>query len=212
MPHPQTKHQQHRILTPRPYEPTGYAPAAFKETITGPKVRTTGYVTGREADHLIRRAADKNLTIDVLHHGDVVLTATARGASAHDRITACTVVLSPTAHPKRISTHQYQDLELIDHQEHQARAVVNDSGRTEIHAGLWRIPPAAAERLIDRGWIARHPHGERVWISAAGRMAMAFRWHAEQSLHWRLIRGLYLDAALTAATTAHHITKEHTPR
>jgi hypothetical protein len=33
-------------------------------------------------------------------------------------------------------------------------------------------------------------------------MAMARYWHREQGLNWRLLKGLYLDGALTAAATA----------
>ncbi|MEU8893677.1 hypothetical protein [Streptomyces sp. NPDC048442] len=46
------------------------------------------------------------------------------------------------------------------------------------------------------------PHTGEVWISPAGRMAMAYWRHRSQGLPARVMKGLYLDAVLTAADAA----------
>ncbi|MFJ8746630.1 hypothetical protein ACIRL2_45745 [Embleya sp. NPDC127516] len=112
--------------------------------------------------------------------------------------------------PRTLTTRQFLDLELIDHREDRARVEVDKNGAATISAGeIWSIPPAAARLLLDRGWLSRTPHANDVWISAAGRMAPAWHWHREQNLPARLLKGLYLDAALTAADTAHRRLEHH---
>ncbi|MEJ8640204.1 hypothetical protein [Streptomyces sp. MS2.AVA.5] len=64
-----------------------------------------------------------------------------------------------------------------------------------------RIPPSATWILYRRGWVTHQAHSDQLTISLAGRLAMAYHWHASQSLNNRLLKGLYLDAALTTTTS-----------
>ncbi|MER6984531.1 hypothetical protein ABT317_48205, partial [Streptomyces carpinensis] len=106
--------------------------------------------------------------------------------------------------PERLTPRQAEDLDLIDRYEQHARLVRDEHGWIcGVDAGWFRIPRVQTSMLLERGWLSHPPHSNKVWISAAGRMAMARYWHRKQGLNWRLLKGLYLDGALTAAATAH---------
>ncbi|MFJ3097904.1 hypothetical protein [Streptomyces hydrogenans] len=207
--HPDTKVYADHVKTPRQYTPTGYAYAAFRETISTQSTYARGYITGCEADHMLTRAVRKGRVVFVHSYGALVITTAAKGAGDHARMTARTVTLQPVAAPKLMTRRQYDDLKLIDRSERHARLEYDDNAGAAIVAGMLRIPPRAAWILRRRGWISEQPHSGRVWISAAGRMAMTWQWHREQGLNYRLLKGLYLDAALTAAATARTVQAEH---
>ncbi|MFJ2745457.1 hypothetical protein ACIO3O_38010 [Streptomyces sp. NPDC087440] len=194
MAHPGTRPSRHGILTPRSYLPGGYAPAAFKETVLG-KDDTTGYLTGWDADGLIQRAADHpRRTIHALLHGEIRI---------RDRRSHREVRLRPVAHPKRLTARQYTDLELIERAGNGAQLRYDPDGTPcAVEAGFWRIPYTQTSILLGRGWLSQRPHTDQVYLSAAGRMAMSHRWHTQQRLPARVMTGLYLDAALTAADEA----------
>lgn len=204
MPHPETRVYRTHVMTPRPYAPRGYVGAAFKEVVFGESAYEAGYLTGWEADLLLARAVAKGRSMCVLMHGAISISPPRRDIDAdRSASTARSLRLDPTVHPKELTERQYQDLKLIEQYEHRSRAVHDDRGLvTAIDAGFYRIPRTQASILMARGWISQLPHSSRVWISSAGRMALAWRWRQEQELNSRLLRGLYLDAALTAAATA----------
>ncbi|MET8810218.1 hypothetical protein [Streptomyces sp. NPDC004546] len=209
MPHPRTRYYGTHILTPRDYSPTGFVGAAFKETVTGQGDYVTGYVTGCEADLMVGRAVAKGRTIRVYEYGALSISSLPRGASTHDLVTKQSLTLDIVIHPKKMTDRQYEDLRIIDQYERRARAELDGQGRTvAITAGFLRIPLVQTSILLSRGWISQSPHSDRIWISSAGRMALAWRWRAERALSSRLMKGLYLDAAMTAADTARAITAE----
>ncbi|MFJ3249113.1 hypothetical protein [Streptomyces sp. NPDC086782] len=189
--HPATRCTHTYVSTPRPWSPSGYEFAAFKEIVVGAGVYDTGYVTAWEADLMIGRSAAKGRTIVVREYGALVLT----GRVSRSR------TLEFAIRPEKLTPRQAEDLDLIDRNAHMVR---DEHGLVcGIDAGRFlRIPRVQTSILLERGWLSHPPHSERVWISAAGRMAMARHWHREQGMHWRLLKGLYLDAALTAAATA----------
>ncbi len=209
MAHPQTRYYGTHILTPRDYSPTGFVGAAFKETVSGQGGYVTGYITGCEADLMVGRAVTKGRTIRVYEYGALSISNLPRGASAHDLVTKQSRTLDIVIHPKKMTDRQYEDLRIIDQYERRARAELDERGRTvAIIAGFSRIPLVQTSILLSRGWISQSPHSDRIWISSAGRMALAWRWRVEQALSSRLMKGLYLDAAMTAADTARAITTE----
>ena len=199
MAHPATRHYGNRVLTPRHYSSTGFEPAAFKESIHHPGSYETGYLTGWEADHLLGEALRRNRPIRPLAHAAFSISRRRGQEGAGHPF----VVLDMVAHPQRLTDRQYEDLLLIEHSEHRAHIVRDEDGCPP------PSPPASSASPAPRPpscWNAAGSRGPRtsneVWISAAGRMAMASRWHADHALNWRLLPGLYLDAALTAAATA----------
>ncbi|MEU0234097.1 MULTISPECIES: hypothetical protein [unclassified Streptomyces] len=204
MPHPATRFYGTHVLTPRPYAHHGYAGAAFKETVLGSKTFETGYLTGREADLLLARNAAKGLPVRVHEYGALSIPAPRRRTGSRlDAPTAPSRTLDLVVHPKKLTSRQYEDLKLIDRDESGVRVVRDEHGYAEaIETNLFRIPRVQTSILLTRGWISELPHSDRAWISSAGRMAMVWRWHQEQELNARLLKGLYLDAALTAAFTA----------
>ncbi|MFD8542760.1 hypothetical protein [Streptomyces sp. NPDC059649] len=150
-------------------------------------------MTGWEADLMIGRAASKNRMFSTREYGALTIP----GRVARSR------TLEMAVDPKKLTTRQFEDLTLIDRDEHRAHFVRDGQGLLAgIAAGMYRIPRIRTSILLDRGWLPYRPNSDTVWISAAGRMAMAFRWRAEQGLNWRLLKGLFLDAALTAASAA----------
>jgi hypothetical protein len=113
------------------------------------------------------------------------------------------VALRPIVHPKELTARQYKDLELISHAGTGARLLRDaDGSASAVDAGFSRIPYVQTTILLGRGWLTQVPHTDQVWISAAGRMAMAFHWHAQQQLPAGVLKGLYLDAVLAAADTS----------
>lgn len=204
MTHPLTRFHGTHVMTPRPYDPHGYVGAAFKETVLGEGVYEVGYVTGWEADLMIGRAAAKRRPIHAREYGALSLSGRRRCSDIHRTMTTSrSRTLELVVHPKKLSDRQYEDLMLVDQYEHRARAVHDESGFVAaIEAGLYRIPRTQTSILLGRGWLSQAPHSDKMWISSAGRMAMAWRWHQEQGLKPQLLKGLYVDAALTAASTA----------
>ncbi|MCX5278028.1 hypothetical protein OG756_41610 (plasmid) [Streptomyces sp. NBC_01310] len=204
MPHPLTRFYRTHVLTPRPYAPRGYVGAAFKEIVLGDGTYETGYLTGCEADLMLSRAAAGNRPVHVLSYGALSISATRRVSGAHPATPATRFRrLDLVIHPKRLTDRQHEDLKLIDQYEKDARAVRDDDGFVQaIEVGLCRIPRTQTSILLARGWVSELPNSNRVWISSAGRIALAWRWRQEQGLNSRLLKGLYLDAALTAASTA----------
>ncbi|MFF5968211.1 hypothetical protein ACFY64_31710 [Streptomyces collinus] len=191
--HPGTICTRAYVKTPRPSSEDGYEFAAFKEIVVGKDVYATGYVSAWEADLMIGRTAAKGRAIHVREYGALVLA----GRVSRSRTLEMAVGLD------KLSARQAEDLSLIDRQEKDAHLVRDEHGWIRaVDASWFRIPQPQAGILLERGWLSRPPHSDRVWISAAGRMAMARHWHREQGLHWRVLKGLYLDAALTAAATA----------
>ncbi|GHA47723.1 hypothetical protein GCM10010329_82660 [Streptomyces spiroverticillatus] len=197
MAHHRTRPSRHGILTPRSYLPGGYAPAAFKEIILSDGVHS-GYLTGWEADGLIQQTADHSRrTVEALVRGELRIR--------DRRIRHREVRLTPVVHPKKLTARQYADLELINHAGRGTQLRYDPDGTPcAIEAGFWRIPYTQTSILLGRGWLSQWPHTDEVYVSAAGCMAMALWWHAQQGLPARVLKGLYLDAVLTAAD-AHRV-------
>ncbi|MQS17485.1 hypothetical protein F7Q99_36200 [Streptomyces kaniharaensis] len=194
-----SRHYGTHVLTARTFAPSGYEPAAFKETVISER-HDVGYLTAWEADLMIGRAAAKSRPINVLEQGALSIGNRARDGR---RLRGYARTLELVVHPKKLTPRQHEDLLVLAELEHRARVIRDQKGFiAAIDIGFHRIARTQASILLDRGWLAMIPHTDQVWISAAGRMALAYRWHTEQGLHWRVLKGLYLDAALTAAATA----------
>ncbi|PVD04503.1 hypothetical protein [Streptomyces sp. CS014] len=195
MPHPDTRHHRNgAVQTPRQYEPSGYAYAAYKQTISMPGDYGTGYITGREADHLLRRAKGRGLVIrpDIL--GTFTLHKGGRETTAWALASLRTVTLTPVTNPQKITTRQYDDLMLILAM--RTPRLDRSSGQPVIVGELSRIPAGATDVLRRKGWISETPHTGQLTVSSAGLMALAARDHVTAGLDPRLLKGIYLDAAL----------------
>ncbi|MFF4338122.1 hypothetical protein [[Kitasatospora] papulosa] len=95
------------------------------------------------------------------------------------------IALAPgtAIHPKRLTARQANDLLLIAQVGYRAHITVLPGRGPAIDAGLNRIPPAAAERLIRSGWAATTGGpGARVSVSLAGTVALAWRACRDQSV------------------------------
>ncbi|MFF2612331.1 hypothetical protein [Kitasatospora sp. NPDC058046] len=203
--HPDTKFKRNHVLTPRFYAPTGYTGAGFKESPFTDDSHSVGYLTGREADLRVGLAAKNGQRIVPGLTGALTIHSKRRPGSF--------VRLDPVVHAKRLTERQYDDLRLIAAHEHHARVVRDEAGHPEqIIAGMWAIPRVQTAILLDRGWLAEQPHTDLVWISTAGRMAMAYREVTAEGLDRRLLKGLYLDAALTAAARARLVQNQELAR
>lgn len=192
--HPDTRFGRDWILTPRPW---GQQYAAFKEVLT--LDWQTGYVTGDEAEHLISRTIRRGWPIAADIQGVLRLSRPPRRTGFGSESRA--LLLQPTSKPHLITRHQYENLQHIEASGDRARLCRSAEGDLSIAAGFWvHIPPTAATILYRRGWITHPPHSDRLTISPAGRLAMAYHWHASRNLNCRLLKGLYLDAALTTSS------------
>ncbi|WP_030236884.1 hypothetical protein [Streptomyces sp. NRRL S-350] len=204
--HPNTRFKRTHILTPRSYAPTGFTGAAFKESpFTASGSYDFGYLTGRETD----------LRVDIARNRGQRIVPDVTGAlTIHsERRPGSFVRLDVVAHARKLTGRQAEDLEIIARSEHRARVVRDGHGHpVQILAGLCAIPRVQTEILLQRGWLAEQPYSDRVWISTAGRMAMAHRYAATEGLNTRVLKGLYLDAALTAATRARLVNSQETAR
>ncbi|MFE7485531.1 hypothetical protein [Streptomyces sp. NPDC057552] len=85
-----------------------------------------------------------------------------------------TLVPGTAIHPRRLTARQADDLLLIAQVGRRAHITVLPGRGPVIDAGLNRIPPAAAERLICQGWVAT-TGGEGALVSLAGTVALAWR-------------------------------------
>jgi hypothetical protein len=149
---------------------------AYIEVVThGDDPPVTGSVTAVEADGVVGTAIRRGYRVEPTEHGVLVLR----------RPTARIVVeLRPVCRPAPTRS-QAQDLSLLaGHRSAHLRA------RPEgllITAGIARIPPAAARRLLGRGWVGclTVQDGEPVSVSVAGRVALALRQHRTRSTHPR---------------------------
>lgn len=186
MPHPDTRYGKDWVLTPRPHLDGGFEYASHKETpITG--AGEFGYLTAWEADLLIARLAGSPWgVVRARDYGALVLEKRGRR-----------VVLDPVAAPKALTARQDEDLQLLLRGASRAHLVIGPDGEVHIEADLTRIPPAASALLLRRGWIGRAPGSRWVRVSAAGRVAMAWRWARERRLN-SVTAGLCVDAALDA--------------
>lgn len=190
--HPDTRFGRDWIETPRPW---GYQYAAFREIVTNNGYET-GYVTGDEAASMLARAVKRGrpLTADTLGVLRIPQATRREDLSPHPR----SITLEPVARPHAITRRQYEDLQLIADAGSGARLRRTSDGVISIDAGPWvRIPPPSAWILYRRGWLSQPPHTDHLTVSPAGRIAMTYHWHATNGLNWRLLKGLYLDAALT---------------
>ncbi|MFE5719018.1 hypothetical protein [Streptomyces erythrochromogenes] len=187
MPHPDTKHGRDWVLTPRPHLEGGVEYAAYRETpLYGSG--EFGYLTAWEADQLIARVSG---------HPSGLVRARAYGALVLEK-RGRQVVLDPVAAPKTLTARQEEDLRLLLLGAGQARLRTGPGGEIHIEAGHTRIPPAATALLQRRGWIGRAPGSSVVRVSAAGRIAMAWRRARERRLNG-VTPGLCVDAALDAS-------------
>lgn len=186
MPHPDTRYGKDWVLTPRPYL-EGFEYASYKET---PQNGTGefGHLTAWEADLLVGRIAG---------HPRGVVRARPYGALVLEKRRR-RLVLDPVAAPATLTVRQDEDLRLVLRGARRARLTTGPSGEAHIEAGVTRIPPAATALLLRRGWIGRAPRDSTVRVSAAGRVAMAWRWAREGGLDSRVTAGLLVDAALDA--------------
>ncbi|PSK57950.1 hypothetical protein B0E38_01795 [Streptomyces sp. 111WW2] len=127
-------------------------------------------VNATEATQLVRDhlAADprlRNVTAD--GYGTVTLWQGDQG-----------IRLTPgrDAQGKRLTERQADDLVAIAHAGLRASLALEPRHGTCIHAGLTRIPPAATERLVDRGWLATAGTDEAaVDLSLMGVVALQWR-------------------------------------
>lgn len=128
-----------------------------------------GWATAAEATaelraHLAVRA--RNDRVDVDPNGCVWL-------NHEDR----RILLEPLldALPKRLTARQAADLVLIASARGRARYAADES----VTAGVTRIPPAATERLLQRGWIEETDG--TVGVSLAGIVALEWRFHKTEA-------------------------------
>lgn len=188
-----------------------HTPHAYTARITDYDGSTSSPAyTAAEADSLIAAALcdGDEVTPDTDKSGRITITRTITGyRSATDtmpRTMRHTVRLHPVCAPSKLTARQHTDLAMVQQREEYGGAVL-DGGR--IVAGFGELAPAAAARLLDRGWLAAHQDGT-VTVSYAGRIAMALREHrtrtgcmgtdvwrvdAEGVGGWEMGRGLYLS-------------------
>ncbi|MER7816629.1 hypothetical protein [Streptomyces sp. NPDC096153] len=196
MAHPATRYYRDHVETPRPW---GFEYAAYRQRTPG--FDNSGYVTGWEADQMISRAKARGWVISCDPLG--VVTIEPHAGRTTGRPATRRIRLEPVVAPHSVTPTQFDDLSILANAGGRARLHRTETDVITIHAGLWqRIPPQAAWILRRRGWTSEVPHSERLSVSAAGRIAMSRHWHATQRLHARLLKGLYLNAALT--TTEEH--------
>ncbi|MFF4323727.1 hypothetical protein [Streptomyces sp. NPDC001568] len=188
--HPSTKYLGDGVQVARPYNHRGVAYASHQERVHGPGGDAVGHLTGREADLMIGRFVRRGGVVRAQRYGALTLTLPNRPGRW--------VTLTPTSDPWRITGRQYEDMELLAANEHRIRITRDRNGVASIEAGFTRIPPGATRVIRRRGWLHEEPHAEAARISAAGRMAMAFRW-AKTNDVLQVLTGLYVDAALEAA-------------
>ncbi|MFG2761537.1 hypothetical protein [Streptomyces wuyuanensis] len=179
--------------TPRPWD---FEYAAHRQRT--PDSENSGYITGWEANQMISRAKAREWAISYDPLGAVTITrATPR---EDDRPATRRIRLEPVAAPHSVTRTQFDDLSILANLCGRARLHHTETGVITIHAGLWqRIPPQADWILRRRGWTSEVPHSDRLTASAAGLIAMARHSHTTQRLHARLLKGLYLNTALTTA-------------
>ncbi|MFE1561147.1 hypothetical protein ACFW6V_39960, partial [Streptomyces sp. NPDC058734] len=185
MPHPDTRYGKDWVLTPRPASRFEFASHRERpHDGTG----EFGYLTAWEADLLVARIAAHPLgVVRARPYGALVLEKRGRR-----------LVLDPVVAPKRLTARQDEDLKLVLLGAGRARLVTDPSGEAHIAAGVTRIPPAATAILRRRGWIGQAPGGSTIRVSAAGRIAMAWRWARGSHLGGGVAAGLFVDAALDA--------------
>jgi hypothetical protein len=134
----------------------------------------TGMVTALEADRLVATAIRRRYALE----------STTRGMLVLRRPEARVVVeLHPTT-PPALTSVQAQDLARLVGRTARLRV---RSGGLVITAGFTRIPPAAAHRLLARGWVSSLTLTDRVSVSVS-------------------------VAGLVALTLARHITRTSQPR
>lgn len=132
----------------------------YTQTLTKYGETSTATIGDLAALRLVWRGQRLKATVAATKDGTLTITRK-RGAQ-----TIATITLRPESAPVRLTKTQRQDLELI--RLSRGRAILCD-GR--IRAALRSIPPAAAARLLAKGLILTV--GEQVFISLAGRLAMA---------------------------------------
>ncbi|MFD8387408.1 hypothetical protein ACFV2X_54580 [Streptomyces sp. NPDC059679] len=137
-----------------------------------------------EADALIATALwdDAEVSPDADRSGCITITRVITGhRSALDAepVTMRRAIrLEPVSAPRRLTARQYEDLRLIRDCESASRAAVLADGR--VRAGFVSIPPGAAGRLLERGWLTAEPGGA-VSASYAGRVAMVLHEHRAET-------------------------------
>lgn len=124
---------------------------------------TAAAATAEIRAHLAARAGTSRVT--ATPHGSVFLNADDHRVLFEPL---------PDVVPKRLTARQAADLLLISHAGGRARFADDRDGIT-VHAGMTRIPPAATERLVERGWIEETDG--LVGVSLAGAVALEWRYH-----------------------------------
>ncbi|MFF0386802.1 hypothetical protein [Streptomyces sp. NPDC004286] len=170
----------------------------------------TRMLPAAEADSVIAAALwdEDKVAPDTDRSGRITITRTITGyRSATDtepRTLRHTARLEPVCAPGKLTARQHDDLTMVQQREEYGGAVF-DGGRVVV--GFGELAPAAAARLLDRGWLAAHQDGT-VTVSYAGRIAMALREHRTRTGYmgtdvwrvnalgeggWEMGPGLYLS-------------------
>lgn len=128
-------------------------------------------ISATEATALVREhlAQDGRLrNVEAAPYGALVL----RGAEASTRLEPCTFTM-----PKGLTRRQAEDLALIARAGERARLRLDPRAGVVVQAGPTRIPPAATERLVERGWLATSGTPDAP-VSLSVAAVVALEWHA----------------------------------
>jgi hypothetical protein len=130
----------------------------------------TGAVTAYEADRLVATAIRRGYAIEPTTRGVLVLRRT------DARVV---VELHPTT-PPALTSAQAQDLTRFAGRDARLRV---RSGGLVITAGFTRIPPAATQRLLTRGWMSSLTLTDKapVSVSVAGLVAVTLARHSTRT-------------------------------
>jgi len=141
----------------------------YTETITRDDETTTGRIGDAGALATLRRGKRLGAAVTATPNGTITIVRTVLHLAGEDVTEAqVTVTLRPDAKPARLTKTQYEDLQRIRHAGKHAQLLPGGS----IRGILCRIPPAAAKRLFDRGFVVTTGTEGRVEVSIAGLLAM----------------------------------------
>ncbi|WP_432091429.1 hypothetical protein [Streptomyces sp. NRRL F-5630] len=163
------------------------AAVAYRATVfdyDGITSETPLALTAAEADTMIGLAVcdGDEVTVDPDRSGRFTLIRALTGrstATGPARTLRKVTRLVPTTAPRTMTARQYEDLTIVHERENARTAARLRDGRVD--AGLQCVPLAATGRLLGRGWLTADPSGE-VWVSYAGRIAMALHEHRAEIL------------------------------
>ena len=140
----------------------------YTETITRDGETTTARISDAGTLSTLRRGKRLGATVTATLDGTITIVRTVLHLAGEDATeTQVTVTLRPDAKPARLTKTQYEDLKRVQYAGNRARLL--PEGR--ITGIFCQIPPSAAKRLFDRGFVVTRTEG-RVEVGIAGLLAM----------------------------------------